>query len=539
MSGRADPPALLWPAGAALGIGAEWLSFGWSDPGDWLPDLAVGWALIGCGLVAWSRRPASHSGALLAATGFAWFAAGLTTTGVAAIDWVGTQALYLHRGPLMHLLLTYPTGRVTRGLDRLTVAVIYVAAVMPAIWGSETGTIALAALFVVTAAVGYLRAAGRERRRRLAALEATAFLAAVLAGVAAVRLAFLTPEVTAATLLVYEAALGVLAVGLLAALVGEPWARSHVTGLVVDLGEARSGTLRDALARALGDPRLEVGYRLGDGYVDADGRPVTLPTVGADRRVTRLERDGEVIAVLVHDPAVIDDPGLSQALAMAARLASSNARLQAEVRGQLADLHASRRRLVHAGDEERRRLELRLRETVDRRLTELAHALKHAHPGTTGTERMRRAEAQLARALDELRELAAGLHPGGLEEGGLRSALASLVARSPVPVELSVPAARLPEEIGTAVYFVCSEALANVVKYAGAAGAAIAVSVGGGRVRVVVSDDGAGGADPAGGTGLRGLADRLEALGGTLELESPPGRGTRVTAELLLDGQAS
>ena len=489
MSARAGPPALLWPAGAALGIGAEWLSFGWSDPGRWLPDLAVGWTLIACGLVGWSIRPASRSGALLAATGFAWFAASFTTTGLAAIDGLSEQALYLHRGPLIHVVLSFPTGRVAGRLHRSAIVIAYVAAVIPAIWGSEPGSIALTGLFTVTAAVGYLRAVGRERARRFAAFEAMACMAVVLAGVAAVRLAFPTPEMTEAPLLVYEVALCVLALGLLAALVREPWARSHVTDLVVELGEARSGTLRNALARALGDPTLEVGYRLGDGYVDAEGHPVTLPAVGSDRRMTTLERQGEVVAVLVHDPAVADDPGLSQSLTAAARLAASNARLQAEVREQLTDLHASRRRLVQAGDDERRRLERRLRETVERRLTELAGALARTHPGTPATARMAHAEAQLAHTIDELRELAAGLHPGGLDQGGLRGALAALVAQSPVPVELSVPAAPLPEEIATALYFVCSEALANVIKYAGASSAAIALSVSAGRVRVVVSDD--------------------------------------------------
>lgn len=539
MRARAGPPVVLWPAGAALGIAAEWLAFGWGDPGDWLPDLAVGWTLIACGLLAWSRRPASRTGALLAASGFAWFAASFTTTGLTAIDEVSGQALYLHRGPLIHLVLSYPTGRLSRGLDRAAVALAYAVAVIPSIWGDEAATIALASVFVVAAALGHARAVGRERPRRLAALAATTVLGAVLAGIAAVRLVFPTPEVTEATLLVYEAALCVLAVGLLTALVHEPWARRRVTDLVVDLGEARSGTLRDALARALGDPRLEVGYRLGDAYVDAEGRAVMLPAAGSDRRVTALERDGEAIAVLVHDPAVVDDPGLSQALAMAARLTATNARLQAEVRGQLADLRASRRRLVNAGDEERRRLEVRLRETVDRRLTELAQALQRAHAGNEASEPTRRAEAQLGRTLEELRELAAGLHPGGLLERGLEGALASLAARSPIPVELSVSAGQMPDEIATAVYFVCSEALANIIKYADASSAAIAVDIGDGHLRVVVSDDGVGGADPAGGTGLRGLADRVEALGGTLALESPPGGGTRVTAELALDGPAS
>jgi signal transduction histidine kinase len=521
---------LLWPAGAALGIGAEWVAFDWSDPGDWLPDLAVGWTMIACGLVGLSRRPESRSGALMAATGFAWFAANFTTTGIAAVDRLSEQALYLHRGPLIQLVLSYPLGRLGGRLDRTVVAIAYAAALIPGIWGSEAATFALAGLIVLVAGRGYLRAAGRERRMRRAAVQATAPLAAILSGTAAARLAFPTQEVNDATLLVYEIALCALAIALLAALVHEPWARSRVTDLVVDLGEARSGTLRDALAGALGDPTLEVGYRFGDRYVDAQGRPLALPAAGAARTVTPVERDGRPIAVLVHDPAVLDDPGLFDALATAARLAASNARLQAEVRRQLAELRASRRRLLRAGDEERRRLEHRLRETVVQRLTALARTLA----STAEAARMQRAEEQLANTLEELGELAAGLHPRGLDEGRLADALASLAARGPVPVELSVPDTRLPEEVATAAYFVCSEALANAGKYAGASRVTISMRARDGRVRVEVHDDGVGGADPANGSGLRGLADRVEALGGTLAVDSVPGRGTRVTAELPL-----
>jgi signal transduction histidine kinase len=517
---------LLWPAAAAIGIVAEWVYFGWGEPGDWLPDLAVGWILIACGLVGWSRRPESRSGALMAATGFAWFAA----------NFAGEHALYLHRGPLIHLVLSYPYGRLVGRLERTVVATAYLAAVVPAVWTSETATFALAGLIVVAAGDGYLRAVGRQRRARLAALQAAVFLASVLAGTAAVRLAFPTQEATDATLLVYEVALCTLAIALLAALIREPWARSRVTDLVVDLGEARSGTLRDALAGALGDPTLEIGYWLGDGYVDAEGRPLALPAPGSRRTVTPVERDGEAIAVLVHDPAVLDDPGLSAALATAARLAGSNARLQADVRAQLAELRASRRRLVHAGDEERRRLERRLRETVQRRLTELAHALERARADDAGARRLRGTEEQLAHTLDELRDLAAGLDPGGLAEGTLADALASLAARSPVHVELTVSSVRLPEEIATAAYFVCSEALANVVKYASASRVAVSVSARVDLLLLEVADDGVGGAVIGGGSGLRGLVDRVEALGGTLGLESPPGRGTRVTAELPLAG---
>lgn len=462
----------------------------------------------------------------MAATGFAWFAA----------NFASDQALYLHRGPLMHLVLSYPHGRLGGRVDRSVVAIGYVAAVIPAIWSSEAATFLLAGLLVAAAGNGYLHAVGREQRTRRAALQATTFVAAVLAGTAAVRLAFPTQEATDATLLAYEAGLCALAVALLAGLVREPWERTRVTDLVVDLGEARSGTLRAALAGALGDPTLEVGYWLGGGYVDADGRPLVLPASGSHRRVTPVERDGEAIAVLVHDPAVLDDPGLTDALATAARLAASNARLQADVRAQLDELRASRRRLVHAGDEERRRLERRLHDTVQRRLTELAHELERTHVNAARAGRVRGVEEQLSRTLDELRDLAAGLDPGGMAQGTLADALESLVARSPVPVELSVPSMRLPEEIATAAYFVCSEALANVVKYASASRVAVSVGVEGDRLLVEVADDGVGGAVIDAGTGLRGLADRVEALGGILGLESPPGGGTRVTAEVPLAG---
>ena len=524
---RTRPLLLLLAAGGILGIAAEWVTYGWDEPGQWLPDLITGWTLIACGLVGWSARPDSRSGALMVATGFAWFAGSFSAA-----------AIYLHRGPLVHLVLSYPHGTLAPRRARLAIAAGYVAAVVPAVWRSEIATIAISALVVAVAGVVQTRAVGRERRASGYALRATALLAAVLAGTAGLRLAVPTQAVTDATLLSYEAVLCLLAGALLAGLVRAPWERAPVTDLVLELGEARSGSLRDALAGALGDPTLEVGYWVGDGYVDAEGRPFALPASGSDRRVTPVERDGEAIAVLVHDPAVLDDPGLSDALATAARLTASNARLQAEVRAQVVELSASRRRLVDVGDEERRRLERRLRETVERRLAELSRALERAHGSSATMAPLGRAEEQLTRTREELRELAAGLHPGGLDEAGLSGALQSLVARSPVPVELSVSDARLPEEIATAAYFVCSEALANVVKYAGASRVVISVAVAEGRARVVVGDDGVGGADTAKGTGLRGLADRLEALGGMLDIESPSGRGTRVTAELPLDGQA-
>lgn len=518
---------LLGAAAVALGIAAEWVYFGWDQPNDWLPDLAVGWTLIGCGLVAWSRRPESRSGLLLAATGFAWFAANFSD-----------QALYLHRGPLVQLVLTFPDGRLRGRFGRAAVGLGWVVALFPAIWGSEAATLALSALIVAAAAGGYLRVLGGERRRRLAALQASGFLAAVLAGTAIARLAFPTQEGTDVTLFIYEASLCLLAVGLLVALVREPWARTAMTDLVVELGEARSGTLRDALARALGDPGLEVGYWLPEtqAYVDAAGRRVEIAAPGPGRRVTPVERDGRRVAVLVHDSAVLDDHRLLDAVGAAARLAATNAGLQAEVRARVAELGASRLRLVQVGDEERRRLEQRLHESAERRLAELARELgqsrRNGEVRTEAEERLRRAEEHLALTLDELKELAAGLHPRVLSERGLAGALEVLAERSPLPVDVLAPAAQLPDEIEAAAYFVCSEGLANVAKYASASRAAVSVRAADGQVIVEVADDGRGGAEIGAGSGLRGLADRVETLGGSLRVDSPPGGGTRLQARM-------
>jgi signal transduction histidine kinase len=340
------------------------------------------------------------------------------------------------------------------------------------------------------------------------------------------------------TVLAYDAALCMLAIGLLVGLIHAPWERPAVTDLVVELGEERSGSLRDALARSLGDPTLEVGYPLpdGGGYVDASGRSLEVPRRGSDRGVTRLKRDGREVAVLLHDPAVLDDPALLGGIGAAARLAALNAGLQADVRAQVAEVQASRRRLLAAGDEERRRLEQRLDEGAARRLASLADVLARARSraGVDGRARIERAQDQLERTRVDLRELAGGLHPRELVEDGLAAALVALAERSPIPVELTVPTQRLPTDVEAAVYFVCSEALANVAKYASAAHAVAAVVVRDGVVRVEVTDDGVGGADPAGGTGLRGLSDRIEALGGEFRITSSPEWGTRIAAELFL-----
>jgi signal transduction histidine kinase len=507
----------LWPAGLLLGIAAEWGA--WTDdPGGAAADLAVGFVLIGLGLVAWQRRGSSAVGPLMAASGFAWFLGGFAT-------W----ALYLHRGPLVHLVVSYPSGRPRSRLQWVVVAAGYACAVVSPLARNDAAAILLALAVCATALRRFLVARGPERRARAAALGAAVMVAVALSLHAAAGLAGVDAD--REVLWAYEVVIGLVAVWLFADLLWGRWTQAAITGLVVDLGElGDAGTLRDRLARALGDPSLVVGYWLpGEGrYVDEAGRPVELPTAGAERAVTAIEQDGEPVAALVHDASVLGDPGLVAGVAAAARLAVANVRLQAEVRSRVAEVAASRRRIVKAADTQRRGLERRLRRGAEQRLARVAELISDA--GAPLTE----VAVGLDAARAELREFARGVHPAALVEGGLAAAVTELAERSPVPTEITAPSGRLPAAVEAAAYFVCSEALTNIAKYAQASQASVRLETRDGVLTVEVGDDGTGGADPAGGSGLRGLVDRVEALGGWLRIDSPLGRGTRLTAELPL-----
>src|SRR4051812_5073990 len=238
---------LLWAAAVALGLLAEAATR--SEPRRWIPDLVVGWTLAGCGLVAWSRRSESRVGLLLTAAGFAWF-----------VPNFGGALPFLHRGPLVHALVGYPSGRVSSRVAGAAVAVGYAAAIGTPIWRSETATVVLSALLVGVCAREYLRAVGRERRARLTALQAASGLGLALAGGAVARVAVPAGGAIYPSSLVYQGVLCVVALGLTADLLFAPWERAAVTDLMVEVGEQRSDALRDELARALGDPTLEVAY---------------------------------------------------------------------------------------------------------------------------------------------------------------------------------------------------------------------------------------------------------------------------------------
>jgi signal transduction histidine kinase len=287
------------------------------------------------------------------------------------------------------------------------------------------------------------------------------------------------------------------------------------------------------LADLLGDPAARLGYwRAGQGaYVDDAGNVLGDPAAGARQTLTRIDRDGRRFAALLHDSAVGAEPTVAHAVAAADRLMSANAALQAGIRARVAEVSRSRRRLQRAVDGERRRLQRRLAAAAESRLIGMVGTLRRI--ASDGDTHLVRGLAQLERTLVDLHDAAHGLYPGELADG-LPSAVAALSSRCPVPVQCSLPAQRFDPEVETAAYYLCAEALTNVAKHAQASGVRIEMAVRPGALVVTVADDGVGGAAVTGGTGILGLMDRVESIGGTLRVDSGPGAGTTLAAEFPL-----
>jgi signal transduction histidine kinase len=291
------------------------------------------------------------------------------------------------------------------------------------------------------------------------------------------------------------------------------------------------------LAESLGDRTLSIAYWLPDRgvFVDDAGRPVTLPDVGSGRAWTAVERDGRRLAAILHDAELDTSPELVQAAAAAASLALDNERLKADLRARVEELRESRVRIVEAADAGRRQIERDLHDGAQQQLVSLALDLRMLKARLHDPESAAMVDelaGKLSMALDELRELARGIHPAVLTAQGLGPAIESLAQRTSVPVSTDVDLGdqRLAPALEAAAYFLVAEALTNVVRYARASSAEVEVRRDGDEVVVAVRDDGVGGARMEAGSGLRGLADRISALEGTLRIESPPGGGTRLEA---------
>ena len=536
------------------------------------------WLFLVSGLVAWSRRPSNRLGPLMAAAGIALLLRQLRYSHDALLFTVFFVVGELSYWVVAHAVFAYPSGRITDRLERAlikvgyTVTFLFTIAILLlydgsrplrffdptprdsliSVGGNGAAAITMQRAFVIVvwgvlavAAIALLIRklvlATPRARRILAPL----LLAAITVGLRAVFESIFTfAERPSAVLYDYLfwwqiTAFIALPVALLVGFLRARLARASVGDLVLELERTPPLGIRDALSRALDDPTLEVLFWLPerDGFVDAAGSSAELPS-DHNRSVTRLEHGGETLAALVHDPSLLEEPKLVEAAGAAARLALENARLHAETRAQLEQVRESRVRIVTTADEERRRIERDIHDGAQQRLVALAVQLRSAQrrlkdSSDPEVDRLLAATVEeLKVAVEELRELARGVHPAILTEDGLAAALESLVSRIPFPVDLDAAEGRLPAQVEATAYFVACEALANVVKHAQASTATVRTVRRNGLLVVEVADNGIGGAAAGNGSGLRGLADRVEALGGRLRVESPAAGGTRIVGEI-------
>ena len=541
-------------------------------------ELGVGVLFVVAGLLGWARRPASSIGRLLTVAGLVWLLARvLVWSGTNSVVFtVGLVVVLLPIAFLAHLAVAFPSGRVGSKFERVVVVAAYVVIVTGVVTldlsdcvdcprnllalRSDAGledvlrrAVIIGTLVAIAAFSGVLvdhwRRGTRAARRVLAPVLPTALLYAAVSAANGLSELGLPFGLSRRWAWVEEFAIWAVPVAFLGGLRRSRLARQGVGELVVQLGEDAGGDLRAALRRVLGDPSADVAYWIEDEakFVDADGGEIALVGDDSRRVLTVLRRGHKTVGALVHDAALREEPELLDAVCGAAGLVMENERLQAEVLAQLAEVRASRSRIVQAADAERRRVERNLHDGAQQRLVTLSLALTMARSrlagppvGSSGAatglpmeDLLEEAADELRLALQELRELARGIHPVILTEEGLAAAVESLANRSPVPIEVCVATdLSLPPAVEAAAYYLVSEALANVSKYAHASWAMVTIAACERGLRVQVADDGRGGARAKPGSGLEGLSDRVAALDGRLTVESPPGKGTRVTAEI-------
>jgi signal transduction histidine kinase len=530
------------------------------------------WGLLGfvlAGVVAWWRRPDSRFGLLMVMAGGVWFLSSLSSANLAMPFTLGLAFDLIPAVVFLHVFLAFPSGRLEHRSERALLVVGYFTALGAQLAAMTLGgfgpdnllelspepgiseLIQRAQLVVLSAlclvGVGILlvrrRDPGRPVRRSLGLLVDTFAVALVMvaflflsaaSGMVSGDVAFET--IRRVTFFVVGLGPFVFLAGLLHARL----ARSAVGDLIVDLRPSPSPKgLRDALARALRDPSLTLVYWLPEfgTYAGLDGRPVALPSPETGVATTLIDRDGVPVAALLHDGSLAEEPELLAAVTAAAAIALENARLDVELRARLQELRGSRARMVEVADKERQRLERNLHDGAQQRLVALSLELSllgsELSSDKGAQERLDRAQRQIAVSLSELREIARGIHPAVLTAHGLGVALEQLAALAPVRVRLAVETeGRLPEALEVAAYYLVCETLTNVGKYAQASSATVDVSRSNSRVLIEVTDDGIGGADTERGGGLRGIADRVEALDGRLRIWSPVGGGTRIRAEI-------
>jgi signal transduction histidine kinase len=566
---RAPGPALLGAialVGCAAAAGVSVITYGIDEPAPGVDAVLVVWIMLSyilCGLIAWSRRPESRFGPLMVAAGFGPLLSRLSEVDASLPQTVGEVCRLLPVVLFLHVFLAYPGGALDGRLERTLVAAGYsavvgfgLAAMMLGPSEHESaieivdragaadvvrgiGRIALAVIALTALTLLFLRTRSSRRPVRRSLVPACFALALVALAVGVVwrHLHWQTAEPIK---WVAFALIGLAPVLFLVSFLRARLARSAVADLFVELrADPGPADLRDALARALRDPSLELVYWLPEfgSYANLDGREADLREVGAGRAVTLIDQKDAHVAALIHEAALKDEPELLGAVTAAASMSLENGRLHAELRARLEELRGSRARIVDAGQKERQRLERNLHDGAQQRLIalslELGFLVDRLDGDADARTRLAEARREIATSLEELRDVARGIHPAVVSGHGLEVALEQLAARASVPVRLNVQVgSRLPERLEVAAFYLVSESLANIGKHALATSATIDVARADGQVVVEVTDDGVGGADTERGSGLRGLADRVEALEGRLRVWSPSGGGTRLKAEI-------
>ena len=514
------------------------------------------------GLVAWTRRPASRLGPLMVVAGFTLALSALQWSEQAWVFSVGHVLDMLPAAVLLHVFLSYPDGRLSRRPEQVLVSACYVTVVVPQVLKILLGvnpdnvfTLArtnvaddlerLQLSIVAALLVGGTCVLAARRRYEYRVLRRPVSLLVAAFGLSMAMLALLYVAGMAAWStfeLIRNATFAALAVAPVAFLVGlldVRLARGDVADVLVRLRADPSADLENLLRPVLHDPSFSVAFWLAQPgrWVDGEGLEVTLPDVDSRQATEVVHAHGEPVAALSFDAALRQEPELVDAVTAAAGIALENGRLVAELKARSLELEHSRNRVLEAGQQERRRLERNLHDGAQQRLVALSLELGLLRD-TLGSDAEARKRLELAReevfaSLEELREVARGMYPAVLTDHGLAVALESLTARSSVPVRLHIELPhRLAEPVEVAAYYVVSESVANAGKYAHATGVDVQVAEAGGVLHVEVADDGVGGADLDGGTGLVNLVDRIEALGGTLSVDSAVAAGTRVRADI-------
>jgi signal transduction histidine kinase len=552
------------------------------EPLPYIEDTATGAILTVAGVLLWSRRPGRRSGPLLILAGYLWYVGSLYTLFPAQslVPYLSFAFRGYYDALIAFIVLAFPADRLNGRGQRIAVSGLVGLMVATTAWrliatppGFGTGYppsapaspillvddfgltlnvnvwlgLAIGLILAFVAVLAVLKLARMSAGARSVSGPALIGGAAWAAVAGFSMIALFSDAVMSFQAIPWDAVwtplqYSVRILGPIGILLSVSRLRNRSTS-VVDVvagpeGAPRGAELERALRTAFHDPSLALAYPHATGWAETDGTPVDVEDLPPARAATMVAPPGAPEVAVIHDDLLLDDPTLMRTLRAVVGLAVDNDRLQSDLRAQLNEVTASRARIAEAADAERRRVEGDLHDGAQQRLVALLISLRTirsrlgADPDPAIASEVDAASAEARAAIAELRELAQGLDPAIVREAGLSEALRSLAKRSAVPVTLETAIdRRLPARVETTAYFVVSEALTNVAKHAAATRVLIRAAAPAETLTFSISDDGTGGADPDG-HGLRGLQDRVAAVGGQLLVTSLAAHGTTIDVSI-------